>query len=277
MSPLYVVNDRLLISYNIFFSREAPKNQHCIFIKPLVKKGKDLFLSNYFFKRVYYYSFEKRRLHLKTTNDSIIARGKGFILEAVLTELSVLYFSIIVWFRKPNMRSEEVYTYHKSSQIKTIVIVFSILIIAEGVFFHFLIQRWSEVAAWILTVLNLYALMYMVGLYNSVRFLPHVMKQGKLFIRLGFQSSIEIDSENIESIRQAREIDFGEKRPQDTYYSLLQIDSPQFELILKEPILMKGSYGKKKYVNRVIFRADEPNKLMERLHSLAVIADLKKG
>ncbi|WP_078379936.1 hypothetical protein [Sutcliffiella halmapala] len=209
---------------------------------------------------------------MKTTSESIIARGKGFILEAVLTELSVLYYSIIVWFRKPDMRSEEVYTYHKSSQIKTIVIVFSILIIAEGALFHFLIQRWSDIAAWILTVLNVYALMYMVGLYNSVRFLPHMIKQGKLFIHLGFQSSIEIDIDNIESIRQAKEIDLGEKIPRDTYYSLLQIDSPQFELILKEPTsLMRGSYGKKKYVNRVIVRADEPNKVMEVLHSLMLI------
>lgn len=31
--------------------------------------------------------------------------GSGFILEAVLTELSVLYYSIFVWFNKPNLET----------------------------------------------------------------------------------------------------------------------------------------------------------------------------
>src|SRR5699024_8844952 len=46
------------------------------------------------------------------------------------------------------------------------------------------------------TILNIYALMYMIGLYNSVKFLPHYFKGDKLIIRLGFQSSVEIDVDN---------------------------------------------------------------------------------
>ena len=192
--------------------------------------------------------------------------GSGFILEAVLTELSVLYYSIFVWFNKPNLENGT-YTYHKKSQIKTIVILFSILIAVEGAFFHYLIQTWRVTFAWIFTILNLYALFYMVGLYNSVKFLPHVINQNKLIIRLGYQSSIELDIENIESIKHAREIEFGAKAPKDTYISLLKTDTPQYELFLKESIPMKGSYGKRRYVNSVVFRADEPNKLMEDIQS----------
>ena len=193
--------------------------------------------------------------------------GNGFILEAVLTELSVLYYSILVWFKNPSEELEGSYTYHKSSQIKMIVILFSILIAVEGAFFHFLIQRWSDIFAWIFTVLNIYALLYMMGLYNSVRFLPHFIRRDKLIIRLGFQSSIEIGIDNIESIKKARESEFGVRIPKNTYYSLLKIDTPEFELNLKEPTLMRGSYGRKKYVDTVIFRADEPKKMIEEIHS----------
>ncbi|WP_231889862.1 hypothetical protein [Oceanobacillus sp. Castelsardo] len=67
--------------------------------------------------------------------------GTGFLLEAVLTELSVLYYSIFIRFRKPNRKEKQnSYTYHKTSQIKMIVILFSILIVVEGVFFHYLIH-----------------------------------------------------------------------------------------------------------------------------------------
>lgn len=82
--------------------------------------------------------------------------GDGFVLGAILTELRVFYYSIVGWFRYPTVIGNgKVCSYHKTSQIKTIVIVFSILIILEGIFFHFLIQSWSEVAAWIVTILNM--------------------------------------------------------------------------------------------------------------------------
>src|SRR5699024_1871679 len=109
---------------------------------------------------------------------------------AILTELSVLYYSIIGSFRKPTaIENEDTYSYHKTSQLKMIVIIFSILIILEGAFFHFLIQLWSDIAAWTFTALNLYALLYIIGLYNSVRSLPHIITSDKIIIRFGYQSS----------------------------------------------------------------------------------------
>ncbi|MFA1819048.1 hypothetical protein ACDX78_02395 [Virgibacillus oceani] len=195
--------------------------------------------------------------------------GNGFVLGAILTELSVFYYSIVGWFKKhPVIEKGKVYSYHKNSQIKAIVIVFSILIILEGILLHSLIQLWSDVAAWIFTILNIYALLYMIGLYNSVRFLPHIIYFDKLIIRLGYQSSIELDIKNIESIETAKEQGgIGEKTPKETYYSLLNLDSPQYEIFLKEPALMMSSYGRKKYVKTVVFRTDDPIKMVKEINS----------
>lgn len=195
--------------------------------------------------------------------------GDGFLLEAILTELSVFYYSIVVWFIKPKIiKNGKVYSYHKTSQIKTIVIVFSILIVLEGVLFHFLIQLWSDIAAWIFTVINIYALLYMIGLYNSARFLPHIIYSNKLIIRLGYQSSVELDIRNIESIQATKKQGgIGENISKETYYAILNIDSPQYEIILKEPALMKSSYGRKKYVKTIIFRCDEPMKIVSEINN----------
>lgn len=194
--------------------------------------------------------------------------GKGFILETVLTELSVFYYSILVWFKKPTIKMDETYSYHLTSQIKIIVIVFSSLILVEGVLFHFLIQLWNEIAAWVFTVLNMYAFLYMVGLYNSVKLLPHFIKQDMLIIRLGYQSRIELNINNIDQIKQAEQGGIGTKVPKDTYYSLLNIDTPQYELFLTDPVLMEGSYGRKKYVKTVVFRSDQPNDLITRINTI---------
>jgi len=131
--------------------------------------------------------------------------GNGFVLGAIITELSVFYYSIIGWFRKPTViENEDAYSYHKTSQLKMMVIIFSILIILEGAFFHFLIQLLSDIAAWIFTVLNIYALLYIIGLYNSVRSFPHIITSDKVIIRFGYQSSIELDISNIKDIKTAK-------------------------------------------------------------------------
>src|SRR5690625_4966093 len=171
--------------------------------------------------------------------------GNGVVLGAILTELSVFYYSIIGWFRKPTMvEYEDAYSYHKTSQLKTMIIIFSILIILEGAFFHFLIQSWSDIAAWIFTILNIYALLYIIGLYNSVRSLPHIITSDKVIIRFGYQSSIEMDISNIKEIKTAKDQGgIGESKQKDTYFAMLNMDSPQYEIILKEPVLMKSSYG----------------------------------
>ncbi|WP_430787352.1 hypothetical protein VBD025_16225 [Virgibacillus flavescens] len=186
--------------------------------------------------------------------------------DTVLTELRVIYYSLLIWFRKPPAELEleqDIFTYHKSSQIKTFVILFSILIVVEGAFFHYLIYQWNYLLAWVFTVLNIYALLYIIGLYNSVKFLPHYIHKDKLVIRLGFQSSVEIDIANIENVARANESEFGVRMPKTTYYALLKIDTPDYEISLKEPVVMKSSYGKSHSVDTVVFRADEPGRMIE--------------
>lgn len=83
-------------------------------------------------------------------------------MAAVLTEINVFYYSLCIWFKKPNINEAGAFSYHKTSQIKTIVMLFSVLIIVEGVLIHFLLQRWSEIIAWIVTVLNIYGILYII-------------------------------------------------------------------------------------------------------------------
>ncbi|WP_404430742.1 hypothetical protein [Sutcliffiella horikoshii] len=194
--------------------------------------------------------------------------GKSFLIEFVITELNVFYYSLLVWFGKSRTADQngKAFTYHRSSEMKTFIIVFTILIIGEGVLFHYLLQKWNEVIAWVFTILNVYGILYLVGFYNSAKYLPHLITQEKLIIRLGFQSSITLDIANIEQINRAKEIELGMKVPKDTYYSLLKLDTPHFEIILKEPVEMNGFYGIKEKVGKVVFRVDDRDAILEEIN-----------
>lgn len=194
--------------------------------------------------------------------------GKSFLIEFVIMELQVFYYSLLVWFERFRTADQngKAFSYHRSSEMKTFIIVFSILIIGEGILFHYLLQKWNEVLAWIFTILNVYGILYLVGFYNSVKHLPHIITHEKMIIRLGFQSSITLDIANIEQINRAKEIELGMKIPKSTYYSLLSLDTPHYELILKEPVEMRGFYGTKKKVDKVVFRVDDRDALLEEIH-----------
>ncbi|MEW9503075.1 hypothetical protein [Jeotgalibacillus marinus] len=222
-------------------------NQILVLLLPVVEVSIIIFVVYSIVKSIIRYkrsNTNKRHDFLEVARISLEPKlGKGFVLEAVLTELSVYYYSVLVWFKKPFVEVQGTYSYHKTSQIKTFVILLLILLVVEGALFHYLIQKWSDIFAWIFTILTIYALFYILGLYNSVKYLPHASTKDKLTIRLGYQSSIEVNINNIETINKAKERELGVKIPKGTYLSLLWIDSPQYELSLKEPALMKGTYG----------------------------------
>ncbi|GGA67755.1 hypothetical protein [Ornithinibacillus halotolerans] len=107
----------------------------------------------------------------------------------------------------------------------------------------------------------------MAGLYHSTRLLPHAIYDDKLLIQLGFQTRIEIDMGNIENIKTAKaQNGFGEKTPKDTYYAMLSIDTPQYEILLKETAFITSAYGRKKFVNSIVFRCDEPAKILQEIN-----------
>jgi len=194
--------------------------------------------------------------------------GKGVVLEIVLAEMSVFYYSLIVWFKKPQLTELKFFTYHKDSQIKMMVIVFTILIIVETVGLHFLLRIWSDLLAWVSVVLNIYGILYMIAFKNSVRYLPHLLNDQYLLIRLGFQSSVVVHLNNIESIAKAKPFDLLEKIPKDTYLSYMRLDTPQFEIRLKQPTQMKGSYGMNKEISTIVLRVDNPNEFEAELKRL---------
>lgn len=194
--------------------------------------------------------------------------GSGALLEIVMTELSVFYYSIGISFRKPALPEYGCFTYHKQSQIKPIIIVFIVIIILETVGLHFLVSIWSDILAWIMTAINAYGIVYMIAFKNSFRFLPILLDDNHLRIRLGFQCDINIPLHNIESIGTAKEIGIGEKIPKDVYMAYLRFDTPQFQIRLKEPVAVKGAFGLSKQISLVIIRVDEPQLFTTQLNQL---------
>ncbi|MDT8978878.1 hypothetical protein RQP50_21810 [Paenibacillus sp. chi10] len=178
----------------------------------------------------------------------------------------LIYYSIMIWMKKPGKERGEAFSYHQHSQFKTMAVFLSILLIIEGVLFHFLVQMWSELAAWILSAINIYGLFYLMALYKSAKYLPHLVVDNRIIIRCGYQNRIEVPLNNVAVIQKAKEISMGEKIPKDMHYAVIICDSPQYEIVLKEPIETKGLFGRTIPKRSVVFRCDNPEALLLKLN-----------
>ncbi|OBR63254.1 hypothetical protein A7K91_25220 [Paenibacillus oryzae] len=173
---------------------------------------------------------------------------------------NTFYYSLFVWFKKkapPQLRGS-VYTYHRGSQLKLLVIFFTILIGVEAALMHFLLSRWNDIVAWIVLVLNVYSILYIIALYQSSRHLLHLLSKDTFYIRMGMQSTIAISLDNIECLRKARQIDLVDKAEEGVYLSFMRFDTPQFEIVLKKPMQINILYGVQRTVSVIIFRVDDP-------------------
>lgn len=177
----------------------------------------------------------------------------------------MFYYSFMIWMKKPGKERGEPFSYHQHSQFKTMAIFLSIILIIEGVLFHFLVQMWSELAAWILSAINILGLFYLMALYKSAKYLPHLVVDNRIIIRCGYQNKIEVAMNNVAVIQKAKEISMGEKIPKDMHYAVIIFDSPQFEIVLKEPIQTKGLFGRTIPIRSVVFRCDNSEAMLLKL------------
>ncbi|AYK08263.1 hypothetical protein GOP56_05090 [Brevibacillus sp. 7WMA2] len=188
-----------------------------------------------------------------------------------LAEIKLFYYSFGVLFKKPDIRKDISYSYHKTTIIKTMMIVFGLLLIAETVLLHWLLAKWSIIAAWIATAISIYAALYIVAFYNSVKYLPCTVTEDKVTLYAGYQSIAVIDIANIEAIQSPNMSNVAlnpfEKGDSDVVNTTLMMDSPSFEIKVKESAIHYGVFGMKKEFKRIMFKVDEPESFAQAIRS----------
>jgi hypothetical protein len=182
-------------------------------------------------------------------------------VDLAVKDFAIYYYAFFVWFKKPAVNKELSFTYHKNSDIKIFVIIALIIGMIEVVAVHILLSHWNTIIAWVITVLSIYGLVYLVGLYNSVRYLPILIEDNHMFIRIGFQSSLRVNFENIESLESVR-ANYEEKAKKEkktTYNAIvLRTNIPQFEVTLKKQVPQNGLFGVARQISTVYIMVDDP-------------------
>ncbi len=184
--------------------------------------------------------------------------GQGLPAKLLAWELAVIYYGLFKWKQEAIPNS---FSYHKKAPIKSLLAVIMFLVVVETVVFHLLLQIWSVVAAWILTGLSLYSLLWLIAQWKSMAFRPITLNQHQLRLHHGMLFEAVVPLTNIEDYESIKSVGSEAK-----VLSLMpQMDSPNVQIKLIEPIEVQGIYGQSSTESVLAFKVDDPEGFCQTL------------
>ncbi|MFY7671537.1 hypothetical protein ACOSP6_10685 [Tenacibaculum sp. MEBiC06402] len=246
----------LMASYFIPNSDQNALSYAKIYIVPLLEVG------------VVSLIIHKARLLFKTyknTNENLdfydsirIATAQVFpekIAHFLSAEITVFYYLFFNWKKTKN--SEGLFSYYKEGTYNGVFLGIILVIMIETFVLHFIVVKWSIIAAWILTTLSVYTLLQFLALLKAIQKRPILFNTEKkeLILRFGFAGFAKVTTDNIENV------EFNSKDIEDEeiqYFSFLgQLSGHNTIIHFKEKIEFESIYGIKKEAKALALIIDD--------------------
>ena len=189
--------------------------------------------------------------------------GKNRFTKLIVTEASIFYYALLFGNKTNNIREGKSFSYHIRSGYGAIVSVFFFLIAIETFSLHLVLLRWSNTAAWILTSLSIYGIIFLFADFNAARRRPILVDDNTLYIRIGFRWQVCIPISNISRI----EIGTDTKGNDKNYFKMVLIGSENVMIKLKTPVKASGLYGMSRTFSRLGLSIDNKEEFINLLNS----------
>ncbi|MBE5108402.1 hypothetical protein IGI01_25065 [Bacillus thuringiensis] len=195
--------------------------------------------------------------------DATMKRNK--VVDVILTECKLIYYAFLSWCVKvPD--GKFTYSYHKKTGAIGVYIMIIHATAIESIGFHYLLHQWNPVIAWILLILNVYAIIYFLAEIQAMRKNPIVITEEQVIIQIGLGKKVAMPFTQIDNIIFYK----GEPLTKEEEKEVLDAkviefikEPPTFEITLKEPIKAQLLYGFSKTVSRVHLNIDEERKFYD--------------
>ncbi|HDR7794431.1 TPA: hypothetical protein QCY19_003066 [Bacillus luti] len=193
--------------------------------------------------------------------DDTMKRNK--LIDIIVMECKLIYYAFLSW-REKVPEGESVFSYHKKTGAIGVYIMIIHATLIESIGFHYLFHQWNPVVAWVLLILNVYAMFYFLAEIQAMRKNPIIVTEQKVIIQIGLGKKIIIPFIQIDKITFYKgELLKKEKEVLDATVMEFIKEPPTFEIILKEPMKAQLLYGFSKTVSRVHLNVDEERKFYD--------------
>ncbi|OXM15271.1 hypothetical protein [Paenibacillus herberti] len=186
------------------------------------------------------------------------AFGTTFVSAMLTHELSVFYSLVFSWTKaSPTPLDPTAFSTHRHSGRLVLVLIFSKLLLLEGVALHFLLHQFSPILAWITSLSNLYLILLMVADYRAMRLYPIQVAQQELRIQYGLQLVGRIKPDELLSVSHISNLELSPEEKRSAFVPS-GTDS-NVMLILTQKIPITGMFGRILHLDRICLHVDEPD------------------
>ncbi len=186
--------------------------------------------------------------------------GKSRIAKAVAFEASIFAYAFL-----PLRATESdgyAFSYSKQRGTNALFAACIFIVAGETLVLHFVISRWSIVAAWILTISSLYILVMFVAQFRALRKRPVEVLPETLVIRCGLFCEAVIPRKDIESVAS---FEYREGADPETYQAafLKGFENMNVLINLKREATAYGPYWTKQNFKRMAFFVDQKTEFLQ--------------
>jgi hypothetical protein len=124
----------------------------------------------------------------------------------------------------------------------------------EALVVHIVVRHWNQRAAWILTGLSAYAVVWMVAVARSLRLRPILLEHDSLTVRCGVLWTLRVPRPEVAGVR---------RHGFEAVFHLPPASEPNVVLEFHRPQEARSMYGLKRRVTSVALALDDPAGFMK--------------
>jgi hypothetical protein len=182
------------------------------------------------------------------------------VAEVVAFEIAILFYALFAWRAEPDTAgARAVFGHYRRMGYGAALAGLLLALGAEIVPVHLLVALWSPVAAWALTLLGLYSVLWLIGDYRALRLRPSVVRGEVLELRLGLRWTARVPLASIRSVRHTGAHPPARSTP--GYLRAVVLGEPRHLLELSAPVEVLGPYGWRKRVRLIGITVDDEGAL----------------
>ncbi len=169
----------------------------------------------------------------------------NLLTHLLTTEISLVRYGLLFFIgKKEQKEGQKTFTIYQNTGFKAVWITLLLVCLVELFAVHLLVGRFSPVAAWVLSAISLYGLLFLVAYGVAIFKRPSWIENGILYYRLGLLWRAKIPLSQIKGIRILHFSELDKIEIFNLGKPLLA--SPEILLEIKIPITFSGIYGRKK-------------------------------